>query len=134
MEWFLTGKQILDSASPQISVPLYLRPNNPTVRPLTSHNALTHNVVLKVKVPKRTGRKRKRGSNDPFEGEVEPPAAHPEEVLSREKIDSPKALRRRLRDNVGKYTVEPVGIIRNTHRYRGIVILAMKFTTLDRVG
>ncbi|KAK0651826.1 RNA polymerase III transcription factor IIIC subunit-domain-containing protein [Cercophora newfieldiana] len=113
---------ILDSASPQISVPLYLRPDNPTVRPLTSHNALTHNVVLKLTVPKRTGRKRKRGTNDPFEGVIEQssPSTHGHQVLSRERLDGPKALRRKLRDNVDKYQVEPVGVIHNTHRYRGL--------------
>ncbi|KAK4657311.1 tau 95 subunit of transcription factor TFIIIC [Podospora pseudocomata] len=110
---------ILDSASPQISVPLYLRPDNPTARPLTSHNALTHNVVLKVTVPKRTGRKRKRGTDDPWEGEVLPPSDS-SEVLSRDRLDHPAIIRRKLQDNPTTYTVTPVGIINNTHRYRGL--------------
>ncbi|KAK5656286.1 hypothetical protein OQA88_4666 [Cercophora sp. LCS_1] len=110
---------ILDSQSPQISVPLYLRPDNPTVRPLTSHNALTHNVVLKVTVPKRTGRKRKRGSDDPFTGGDDPVVAGEGSVFSMHKLDAPKVLRRKLQDNVGRYAIEPIGIIRNTHRYRG---------------
>ena len=100
-------------------MPLYLRPDNPTVRPLTSHNALTHNVLLKITVPRRTGRKRKRGSNHPFEGELDAAADGREEVQSKERIDAPKILRRKLRDNVDKYQVEPVGVIGNTHRYRG---------------
>ncbi|KAK3325279.1 RNA polymerase III transcription factor IIIC subunit-domain-containing protein [Apodospora peruviana] len=108
---------IVDSTSPQISVPLYLRYDNPTVRPLTSHNAPTHNVVLKVTVPKRTGRKRKRGTNGPFEGEIVPPK---EEVVSKSRLDAPKVLRRKLCDTVGKYTVEPIGVVKNTHRYRGM--------------
>ncbi|KAK3297002.1 RNA polymerase III transcription factor IIIC subunit-domain-containing protein [Chaetomium fimeti] len=116
---------ILDSASPQISVPLYLRYDNPTARPLTSHNALTHNVVLKVTVPKRTGRKRKRGTDGPWEGEVEQTAdggssAVSPEVLSRDRLDTPQVIRRKLQDNVGKYAVEPIGVINNTHRYRGL--------------
>ncbi|KAM7196419.1 RNA polymerase III transcription factor (TF)IIIC subunit domain containing protein [Rhypophila sp. PSN 637] len=111
---------VLDTASPQISVPLYLRPDNPTVRPLTSHNALTHNVVVRVTVPKRTGRKRKKGTDDPFEGEVEPASASPNEVRSKDRMDMPRLLRRKLCDNVGKYTVEPIGVITNTHRYRGM--------------
>ncbi|KAK4453200.1 transcription factor tau subunit sfc1 [Podospora aff. communis PSN243] len=119
-----SSAQILDSASPQISVPLYLRPDNPTVRPLTSHNALTHNVVLKITVPKRTGRKRKRGTHDPFEEDgsasAGPSTGTYPQVLSMERLDSPKSLRRKLRDNVGKYQVEPVGVIHNTHRYRGL--------------
>ncbi|KXX72957.1 Transcription factor tau subunit sfc1 [Madurella mycetomatis] len=116
---------ILDSASPQISVPLYLRHDNPTARPLTSHNALTHNVVLKITVPKRTGRKRKRGSDGPWEGEIEPAASGEDgltspSVFSRDRHDAPRLLRRKLQDNVGKYQVEPIGIINNTHRYRGL--------------
>ncbi|KAL2118401.1 hypothetical protein VTJ04DRAFT_8061 [Mycothermus thermophilus] len=117
-------QSILDSASPQISVPLYLRYDNPTARPLTSHNALTHNVVLKVTVPKRTGRKRKRGSDGPWEGEIEP-AESPgsvvnPEVKSRDRLDTPRVIRRKLQDNIGKYTVEPIGVVNSTHRYRGL--------------
>jgi general transcription factor 3C polypeptide 5 (transcription factor C subunit 1) len=101
-----------------------LRYDNPTARPLTSHNALTHNVVLKITVPKRTGRKRKRGSDGPWEGEVEPATGGQDflssaNVLSRDRHDSPRLLRRKLQDNVGKYQVEPIGVINNTHRYRG---------------
>ena len=105
-------------------MPLYLRYENPTVRPITSHNTPTHNVVLRVTVPKRTGRKRKRGSDGPFEGTV---VTGGQEVLPSESpgvdsvsaLDSPQVLRRKLADNVGRYTVEPVGVVRNTHRYRG---------------
>ena len=95
------------------------------MRPLTSHNARTHNVILKVTVPKRTGRKRKRDSDGPFEGRVHEAdgaeiASHaPEDVRSRERLDQPKVLRRKLIDNVDKYTIEPVGVVTNTHRYRG---------------
>ena len=120
----VNAPQILDSASPQISVPLYLRYDNPTARPLTSHNALTHNVVLKVTVPKRTGRKRKRGTHGPWEEEAEQPTPGQDslispEVLSRDRLDTPRVIRRKLQDNVGKYVVEPIGVINNTHRYRG---------------
>jgi general transcription factor 3C polypeptide 5 (transcription factor C subunit 1) len=118
--------QILNSTSPQVSVPLYLRPDNPTVRPLTSHNAATHNVIVKVNVPKRTGRKRKRGSDKPFEAvESEDHGADLTtevsggQVYSQGKLDEPKLLRRKLVDNVGKYTITPVGIVKSTHRYRG---------------
>ncbi|KAK3997562.1 putative transcription factor tau subunit sfc1 [Cladorrhinum sp. PSN332] len=112
---------ILDSASPQISVPLYLRFDNPSARPLTSHNALTHNVVLKVTVPKRTGRKRKRGTDGPWEGQVSASAdSHGPEIMSKDRLDDPKVLRRKLQDNVGKYQVDPIGVINNTHRYRGL--------------
>ena len=101
-------------------MPLYLRPDNPTVRPLTSHNALTHNVVLKVTVPQRTGRKRKRGTDGPFEGEAAPASDPRDDVSSRQRLDTAKVLRRKLCDNIGRYQAQPVGVIHNTHRYRGL--------------
>lgn len=115
----------MDASHPELSVPLYLHPNDPTSRPMMSHHAASHNVVFKITVPKRTGRKRKRGTNDPFQGDVgmneaDPNSSSQPEVCSRSKIDDPKLLRRKLQDNVGKYHVEPVGIIAHTHRYRGI--------------
>jgi general transcription factor 3C polypeptide 5 (transcription factor C subunit 1) len=80
--------------------------------------------VLKVTVPKRTGRKRKRGTDGPWEGEIQQAAGGQDalasaEVLSRDRLDNPRLLRRKLQDNVGTYTVEPIGVINNTHRYRG---------------
>jgi general transcription factor 3C polypeptide 5 (transcription factor C subunit 1) len=213
-------------------VPLYFRPDNPTVRPLTSHNAATHNVIVKVTVPKRTGRKRKRGTDAPFEYHGTSPAKkspvevdvphevaaqensvqenpvqddlgqpdgainskpaygehlgqrnpiqeeptrqnsapersvqetvgqtdldngspadndyhdHPvqepiqdnlpgltdrqappiippgaDAILSHSHLDTTSLLRRKLLDTVGRYTIEPVGVVHNTHRYRGL--------------
>lgn len=196
-------------------MPLYLRPDNPTVRPLTSHNAATHNVIVKVTLPKRTGRKRKRGYDAPFEYHDAPPAKtgsvevnplpgdadkdyplpenigqlggeeqHPDQqiptqqkpaseqapqqtlgqasnvgnenptksdqpppfqepvpdgppsltdrqpppgippgadtILSHSHLDNPSLLRRKLSDTAGRYTLEPVGVVHNTHRYRGL--------------
>ncbi len=89
-----------------------------------SHNAVSHNVVLKVTVPQRTGRKRKRGSNDPWQGDASIPDASPssekETVRSFARLDEPKVLRRKLQDNVGSYDVDAVGIIHHTHRFRGM--------------
>lgn len=156
-------QEVLQLEDSRAAIPLYLRPDNPSVRPLTSHNAATHNVLLKVTVPKRTGRKRKRGSNEPFEGPVAAGGDRPVEAvtnghgvidpalgddavhsssflnpaqgrakgaaheaaqhttnMSRSGLDRPAVLRRKLQDNVGKYTVEPVGIVYNTHRFRGL--------------
>lgn len=82
-------------------------------------------MVLKITVPKRTGRKRKRGSDGPFEeaGGTEEIKdgqwSDDPEVSSRSRLDDPLLLQRKLKDNVGRYEVEPVGVIRTTHRYRG---------------
>lgn len=90
-----------------------------------SHNARSHNVVLKITVPKRTGRKRKRGTDGPWEGDAEvidaeARSASKEEVMSYARKDDPKVLRRKLADNVDSYEVEAIGIIKNTHRFRGL--------------
>lgn len=105
----------------RLSIPFYLNPESPYRRPVMSHHALSHNVILKVTVPKRTGRKRKRGSNDPFEGEVleSSTAAAKETVYSKSRLDNPRVLRRKLQDNVDKYRVEPVGLVKGIHRFRG---------------
>lgn len=91
-----------------------------------SHYASSHNIVFKITVPKRTGRKRKRGSDEPWQGHVEEaiqdasktPSAT---LLSRAKLDEPRILRRKLQDNSDRYKAEAVGIIKHTHRYRGMV-------------
>lgn len=106
------------------SLPLYLNPESPFCPPIMSHNARSHNVVLKVTVPKRTGRKRKRGTDDPWQGDVEvgdaDAAASGPRVCSIARLDEPKVLRRKLADNADKYQVEAVGIIKHTHRFRGL--------------
>ncbi|KAM0283401.1 hypothetical protein ACHAQH_002524 [Verticillium albo-atrum] len=108
----------------RLSIPFYLNPESPFRRPIMSHNAATHNVVLKITVPKRTGRKRKRGSNGPFEGEMNmgedgPPDAPSSNVCSKARQDNPRVLRRKLQDNIENYRAEPVGLIKGTHRFRG---------------
>ncbi|KAG6208044.1 hypothetical protein E4U50_003481 [Claviceps purpurea] len=112
------------------SIPLYLNPESPFCKPLMSHNAASHNVVLKVTVPKRTGRRRKKGSKGPWQGDVDMSdtlAAADDEngtekgpVKSVARLDDPRILRRKLQDNVGEYEVEAVGIIKHTHRFRAL--------------
>ncbi|UKZ72743.1 hypothetical protein TrVFT333_000377 [Trichoderma virens FT-333] len=76
-----------------------------------------------VTVPKRTGRKRKRGTDGPWQGDVELQGADTspsENVRSIARLDDPRLLRRKLEDNVDKYHVEAVGLIKHTHRFRGL--------------
>ncbi|TQV90909.1 RNA polymerase III transcription factor subunit [Cordyceps javanica] len=105
------------------SLPLYLNPESPFCNPIMSHNAASHNIVLKITVPKRTGRKRKRGSSGPWEGDREicdVDEAKSSSVCSIARQDEPKILRRKLQDNVGHYKVDAVGIVHHTHRFRGL--------------
>lgn len=103
---------------------------DPTSAPLLSNNTPSSNVLLKITVPKRTGRKRKRGSDEPYmldpsvtsqvEGEESNESSHSTNLRSHSRLDNPKDLLRSLKDNVDKYHVEPVGSIDQTHRYRGL--------------
>ncbi|KAJ5919625.1 RNA polymerase III transcription factor subunit [Penicillium verhagenii] len=70
---------------------LLLRPEDAMARPLISTVSQTNNILLQVTVPKQTGRKRKRGSNDPFTA-------------------SPK----------GSLALGPVGKVERTHVFRGM--------------
>lgn len=90
-----------------------------------SHYASSHNVLFKVTVPKRTGRKRKRGSDGPWEGDVEETgqknrAASTTDFRSKAKLDEARIVRRKLQDNVDRYQAEVLGVIKHTHRYRGM--------------
>lgn len=81
-------------------------------RPLQSISSPSNNVLLTVTVPRRTGRRRKRGSNDPFTMPEGPSSDSDSQRTARD-------LQRRLEDNVDKYQVMPVGMVNRTHVFRG---------------
>ncbi|KAI1093982.1 hypothetical protein F5B19DRAFT_97272 [Rostrohypoxylon terebratum] len=117
-------KLLVDTPEPT-SVPLWFRPDNPTSKPVVSHHAATNNILLKITVPKRTGRKRKRGSNDPFTGDADiangAAATFPDgEVSSAGRRDRPKSILRKMQDNLDDYEIDAVGKVEDTHRYRGL--------------
>jgi general transcription factor 3C polypeptide 5 (transcription factor C subunit 1) len=93
--------------------------------PILSRNIPTSNVLLKITVPKRTGRKRKRGSDAPFSGDYTASSVldgrikQSDTLRSQSRQDGPAKLMRTLKDNIGKYNVEAVATIEQTHRYRG---------------
>ena len=75
----------------------------------------SNNVLLKLTIPKRTGRKRKMGSNEPFTDAPELEATEPTRRNA-------KDLFRSLSDNPSKYTIEPVGRVERTHVFQGLFI------------
>ncbi|KAH8805962.1 RNA polymerase III transcription factor IIIC subunit-domain-containing protein [Xylogone sp. PMI_703] len=122
-------REIIDTEDLEGCIPLYLRHNDPACAPVLSHNAPTSNLLLKITVPKRTGRKRKRGSQDPFdfhdEGGSAMPSAHAlsegtGSLYSHSRLDRPARILQSLRDNVGDYKIEPVAEIERTHRFRAL--------------
>lgn len=112
-------------SGPQSSTSVFLRQEDPTASGLSSHCAATHNVVLAVHVPKRTGMRRKRGTNDAWE--YDPNAASdafdtngrpPGDTIAERDA---RRLRRKLQETAGLYRTEVVGIVKNSHRFRGVV-------------
>jgi general transcription factor 3C polypeptide 5 (transcription factor C subunit 1) len=79
------------------------------------------NVLLRVTVPKRTGRKRKRGSDHPFEFHGDKDEASESDTEHATTIPmTAEQLRRRLVDNMDTYTTQPVATIKQTHRFRAL--------------
>lgn len=101
-----------------------LRPDDALAKPVMSNTVKTSNLLLKVTVPKRTGRKRKRGSNGPFlsASEVQQNGNAIERIASNTNgpFVEPKTVLRSLRDNAAKYCVEPFGVVQETHRFRSL--------------
>ena len=94
---------------------------------LTSANVYTNNVLLHVTVPKRTGRKRKRGSAEWFDADDSKSGQLLPEGLtngvSQDRSTSTASnvgrLSRSLLDNSQAYAVKTIGLIDQTHRFRG---------------
>ncbi|KAF2024537.1 hypothetical protein EK21DRAFT_78495 [Setomelanomma holmii] len=117
-------KTISDGEDDQLEqlLSLSLRPDDPFAKRLLSTAVTTNNLLLKVTVPKRTGRKRKRGSDGPF--------LSPEEIenssngssngshSSKQPHVDATTIYRSLQDNASKYKVSLVGVLDETHRFR----------------
>lgn len=96
---------------------LYLKPEDPMAKPLSSANVSTNNILLKVTVPKRTGLKRRRGAEGPYyeDARVEVP-----EEGAMTMVKGAQCLFRSMSDNAKRYQVEVIGTINQTHRFRGM--------------
>ncbi|EON62941.1 hypothetical protein W97_02167 [Coniosporium apollinis CBS 100218] len=94
------------------NISISLRPGDPSAKPISSSQVKTKSLLLKVSVPKLTGRKRKRGSSGPFLDEFEVNGG-----TTPRDVDA-ELLLQCMRDNPTSYSVEPVGLITETHRFR----------------
>jgi general transcription factor 3C polypeptide 5 (transcription factor C subunit 1) len=79
----------------------------------------TNNLLLKVTVPKRTGRKRKRGSLGPFltGAELELTFNSLSDSTHKTHVDA-STIYRSLQDNASTYKVSVAGVVDETHRFR----------------
>ncbi|KAK8154117.1 RNA polymerase III transcription factor IIIC subunit-domain-containing protein [Phyllosticta citribraziliensis] len=101
--------KFLQTRNRQKTIGASLRPGDVMAKPVMSNFVKTRNLLIKVTVPKRTGRKRKRGSDDPWIDDPRPhDAAHTDPLL----------LLQSLRDHPDNYSVQAVGVNHETHRFR----------------
>ncbi|OAL00094.1 transcription factor tfiiic complex a box associated subunit sfc1 [Phaeosphaeriaceae sp. SRC1lsM3a] len=99
-----------------------LRPDDPFAKRLLSTAVTTNNLLLKVTVPKRTGRKRKRGSAEPFLTEEElgqstETAKGTNPSTNKVRTDA-LTIFKGLQDNASTYKVSLAGVVDETHRFR----------------
>ncbi|KAI4289200.1 MAG: hypothetical protein L6R35_001540 [Caloplaca aegaea] len=80
-----------------------------------SFNTRTSNLLFRITVPKRTGRKRKRGSDEPWQESWQLPQF--ERPLLSDPEDAQRLVKS-MRDNADRYYTEPVGSVDQTHRFR----------------
>ncbi|KAH7396311.1 RNA polymerase III transcription factor IIIC subunit-domain-containing protein [Pyrenochaeta sp. MPI-SDFR-AT-0127] len=102
-----------------------LRPDDPFAKRLLSTPVRTNNLLLKVTVPKRTGRKRKRGSLTPFLAENELRScdnAVPDQSTppSKSSYVAATTIFRSIQDNASAYKVSVAGVVDESHRFRSM--------------
>jgi general transcription factor 3C polypeptide 5 (transcription factor C subunit 1) len=99
-----------DEFLPEPVAGVSLRPNDPFAKKIPSVGIETRNVLVKVTLPKPTGRKRKRGSDGPW-------VTASNQAVNANSITSLDLLKR-LRENKQDYTMEVIGTVDETHRFR----------------
>ncbi|EFR00921.1 hypothetical protein MGYG_03924 [Nannizzia gypsea CBS 118893] len=114
--------EMLDSSNRDSPLSLMLNPEDVMSRPIRSTSKQTNNILLKVTVPKRTGRRRKRGSQDPFVDSHRSIATSPPDQLDAQ------GLLQRLREDAGRYQVDVVGQVNRTHVFKGLPDFAYSTT------
>ncbi|KAF2826829.1 hypothetical protein CC86DRAFT_349934 [Ophiobolus disseminans] len=110
-----------------------LRPDDPFAKRLLSQAVTTNNLLLKVTVPKRTGRKRKRGTSGPFVADKETTSALSNGAgppASKTYVDA-STIYRSLQDNASTYKVSVAGVVDEIHRFRTMPDLQYSATHND---
>ncbi|KAF4556614.1 Tau95 Triple barrel domain-containing protein [Elsinoe fawcettii] len=113
-----------------------LRPDDPFAKKLVSHKAEVDHVLLRIVLPRRTGRKRKRGTDEPYEfhddradQQNDSSNGHASHVQITQNgsngYDRGLPLKadeilKKLSAAEGQYSVEPLGTINTSHRFRSL--------------
>ncbi|KAL1304170.1 hypothetical protein AAFC00_000595 [Neodothiora populina] len=125
-------KNLLAPCGQTLPVGLSLRPHDTLAKKLVSREVPVQNILLRVTLPKCTGRKRKRGSGEPFVYPVDQDRG----VVASHSPDAPLLLQH-LRDNADRYTIQPIGPVKETHRFRSLPDFQIKSgtqTVMSQIG
>lgn len=100
-----------------------LRPDDPFAKRLLSQAVTTNNLLLRVTVPKRTGRKRKRGTSGPFLSTNDMDGAsngtsNGSDVRGNKTYVDASTIYSSLQDNASTYKVSIAGVVDEVHRFR----------------
>lgn len=98
--------QALDD--PSRTFALSFHPQDPAAKTILATKKDAHNILLQITVPKRTGRKRKRGSDEPW---IDDPHCSKQDATN---------LLQAMRDNPSSYHVNAVSQIPSTHVWRSM--------------
>ena len=119
---------VADASRAREEAQLCLRPAGGG-RVVASGNVPAQNVLVRITVPRRTGRRRRKGSTGPFRFPEEETAAGETDDARRgegarrdgaaDRMDA-RALVRSLRDNRTAYTVHALGTVAQVHRFRDL--------------
>lgn len=109
---------MLQSTDRKRSIGLSWRPNDPLAKRTRSRALETNDLLLKITLPKRTGRKRKRGSSGQYEFEGAASADEPDENTKPYKIKASDLLDRLINASE-KISVVINGYVQETYRFRG---------------
>ena len=115
-------KKLVDNGASDGIAKLYLRPQDRMCKPIYSTSVKTHNVVLEITVPKRTGRKRKRGSTEPYQ-HIDANSNEHGTITPTLHRTGTRYLVRSLQDNDTNFSIKAVGIVEYTHRFRSKILL-----------
>ncbi|KAL8798957.1 MAG: hypothetical protein Q9182_006255 [Xanthomendoza sp. 2 TL-2023] len=108
-------EKLVGDKSASVEADLHLHPGERNAKPIASFNSKTSNVLLKITFPKRTGRKRKKGSDDAWQPV---PEVHSSKSVLLSDPQDARDLLQNMQDNPNRYVVEPVGMVEQTHRFR----------------
>lgn len=108
-----------DSTSSQPTLSTTLRPSDPFARPLPSHPCDVNYILLRTTIPRRTGRRRRKGTSDPF---TYPPDHIPSSTPTGRLLKADQVLDK-LRDTFphsGGAGIEVLGTAKTAHRFRSL--------------